>query len=58
MRWKELEDMALTEPEDSAEFKVLLAEKGWSEICKRRHFLQCIPIYEREIINQKKFDGE
>ena len=58
MRWKELEDMALTEPEDSAEFQVLLAEKGWNAICKRRHFLQCIPIYEREIIYKQNEEGE
>ena len=36
VRWGVLEDMALTEPEDSAEFKVLLAEKGWPAIVKRR----------------------
>ena len=27
--WTPLEDMALTEPETSAEFQVLLQEKGW-----------------------------
>ncbi len=52
--WNLLEDMALTEPDDSAEFQVLLAEKGWKAICDRRSFLKCIPIYEREIINQQK----
>ena len=51
-KWSELEDMALTEPEDSAEFQVLLADKGWPAILKRRNFLHCIPIYEREIINK------
>ena len=58
MRWRELEDMALTEPEDSAEFQVLLAEKGWKAILDRRHFLQCIPIYEREIIFKQNEEGE
>ena len=47
--WNLLEDMALVEPENSPEFQVLLAEKGWNEILKRRRFLQCIPIFEQEI---------
>ena len=51
MAWSVLEDMALTEPDNSAEFQVLLAEKGWKAILERRQFLQCIPIYEREMIN-------
>ena len=49
LTWNVLEDMALVEPEKSPEFQVLLAEKGWAEILKRRKFLQCIPIYEQEI---------
>ena len=52
--WNLLEDMALVEPDNSPEFQVLLAEKGYSEIIKRRKFLQCIPIYEQEIIAQQK----
>ena len=27
--WSPLEDMALTEPDTSVEFQVLLLEKGW-----------------------------
>jgi hypothetical protein len=30
--WNYLEDLALTKPEDSAEFQVLLQTKGWEEI--------------------------
>lgn len=41
--WSEIEDLALAKPEDSPEFKILLAEKGWSQITIRRKFLQATP---------------
>lgn len=41
--WNFLEDLALQKPDDSQEFAVLLQEKGWSEICARRNFLQAYP---------------
>lgn len=41
--WSYLEDLALEKPEDSQEFQVLLATKGWSEIRIRREFLNAIP---------------
>lgn len=37
--WNYLEDLALQKPDDSLEFSVLLEEKGWEEIQKRRNFL-------------------
>lgn len=46
--WSALEDMALTEPDTSDEFKVLLLEKGWQEIVHRRNFLQVKPIFEQK----------
>ena len=50
--WSPLEDMALTEPDTSVEFQVLLQEKGWLEIVNRRKFLSVRPVFEQEIINQ------
>ncbi len=41
--WNMLEDLALTKPDDSLEFSVLLQEKGWHEICLRRIFLKANP---------------
>lgn len=41
--WNELEDLALAKPEESPEFQILLSEKGWHEIEKRRHFLSATP---------------
>jgi len=41
--WSEIEDLALAKPEDSPEFKILLAEKGWASITARRKFLQATP---------------
>jgi hypothetical protein len=42
--WNYLEDLALTKPEDSPEFQVLLSTKGMEEIRSRRQFLQVTPI--------------
>ena len=47
--WNPLEDMALTEPETSQEFQVLISEKGWHEIVARRTFLQCEPVHVKQI---------
>ena len=47
--WTPLEDMALTEPDTSLEFQVLLQEKGWQEIVSRRNFLKAKPIFDQEI---------
>ena len=47
--WSPLEDMALTEPDTSVEFQVLLQEKGWVEISDRRHFLKVRPVFECEV---------
>lgn len=47
--WSALEDMALTEPDTSVEFQVLLQEKGWLEIVNRRNFLKVRPVFEREV---------
>ena len=41
--WTELEDLALAKPEESPEFQILLSEKGWKEIAKRRSFLGATP---------------
>lgn len=41
--WSELEDLALKQPEDSAEFQILLAEKGIKKIMERRRFLRATP---------------
>ncbi len=41
--WSEIEDLALAKPEESPEFQILLAEKGWQEIAKRRSFLKATP---------------
>ena len=42
--WSEIEDLALAKPEDSPEFQILLSEKGWKEIDKRRNFLKATPL--------------
>jgi hypothetical protein len=42
--WNYLEDLALTKPEDSPEFQVLLSTKGMEEIRLRREFLHVTPI--------------
>ena len=47
--WSPLEDMALTEPDTSVEFQVLLQEKGWLEIVDRRQFLKVRPVFENEV---------
>lgn len=47
--WSPLEDMALTEPDTSVEFQVLLQEKGWVEISDRRAFLKVRPVFESEV---------
>lgn len=47
--WSPLEDMALTEPDTSVEFQVLLQEKGWLEISERRAFLKVRPVFESEV---------
>ena len=41
--------MALTEPDTSVEFQVLLQEKGWVEISDRRAFLKVRPVFESEV---------
>lgn len=41
--WSEIEDLALAKPENSPEFQILLSEKGWKEIAKRRSFLEATP---------------
>ena len=48
--WSPLEDMALTEPDTSVEFQVLLQEKGWAEISDRRRFLKVRPVFECEML--------
>lgn len=45
--WNYLEDLALQKPDDSLEFSVLLEEKGWEEIQKRRNFLQARAVIEK-----------
>ena len=52
IRWTPLEDLALTEPETSVEFQVLLQEKGWVEIVSRRNFLKANPVFDQEFIDQ------
>ena len=37
--WSYLEDLALSKPVDSPQFKVLLVEKGEDEIARRKQFL-------------------
>ena len=44
VEWNYLEDLALTKPEDSPEFQVLLSTKGMEEIRSRRTFLHVTPI--------------
>jgi len=39
VEWNYLEDLALTKPDDSPEFQVLLRTKGKAEIEKRKAFL-------------------
>lgn len=46
--WNYLEDLALQKPDDSLEFSVLLQEKGYVEIVKRREFLKVNPKYAPE----------
>ena len=41
--WTFLEDLALKKPEESPEFQVLVATKGWDEILIRREFLGSTP---------------
>lgn len=43
VEWNFLEDLALTRPEESPEFQVLLSTKGLEEIKARRDFLQAVP---------------
>lgn len=49
VEWNFLEDLALTRPEESPEFQVLLSTKGLDEIKARREFLQAVP--EEIIVN-------
>lgn len=44
VEWTYLEDLALTKPEESPEFQVLLQTKGFEEIKIRREFLQAEPV--------------
>lgn len=48
VEWNYLEDLALTKPEDTAEFQVLLQTKGWEEIQVRREFLQATPVNDED----------
>lgn len=48
IEWDYLEDLALTKPDDSAEFQFLLNTKGWKEIQIRREFLQASPELQEE----------
>ena len=43
IEWNYLEDLALTRPEDTPEFLVLVQTKGIEEIRIRREFLQAVP---------------
>ena len=43
IEWNYLEDLALTRPEDSPEFQILIQTKGIDEIRVRREFLQAVP---------------
>ena len=43
IEWNYLEDLALTRPEDTPEFLVLVQMKGIEEIRIRREFLQAVP---------------
>lgn len=43
VEWNYLEDLALTRPESSPEFKVLVQTKGYEEIKLRREFLHAAP---------------
>ena len=57
IEWSYLEDLALTKPESSAEFQVLLQTKGWEEIKIRREFLQVTPLdIDEESTAQKLAD--
>ena len=51
IEWSYLEDLALSKPDDSAEFQVLLQTKGWEEIMTRRDFLHASPLIAEEIAN-------
>lgn len=44
VEWTYLDDLALTKPDNSPEFLVLLQTKGLDEIKIRREFLQVTPI--------------
>lgn len=48
IEWSYLEDLALTKPDESPEFQVLLQTKGWEEILIRREFLQATPVISDE----------
>lgn len=54
VEWNFLEDMALTKPDDSPEFQVLLQTKGYEEIKIRRDFLQATPVITEETQEDKK----
>ena len=43
IEWNYLEDLALTRPEDTPEFLVLVQTNGIEEIRIRREFLQAVP---------------
>ncbi len=43
IEWNYLEDLALTRPEDTPEFQILIQTKGIDEIRVRREFLQADP---------------
>ena len=52
VEWTLLEDMALSKPDDSAEFQILLQTKGWEEIMIRRDFLHASPLLVEEEIKK------
>ena len=55
VEWNFLEDMALTKPDDSPEFQVLLQTKGYEEIKIRRDFLQATPVITEEPQEERKW---
>lgn len=48
VEWNYLEDLALTKPDDSVEFQVVLINKGWAEVQLRRDFLHATPVITDE----------
>ena len=54
VEWTYLDDLALTKPDNSPEFLVLLQTKGLEEIKIRREFLQVTPIIGEDDDNPAK----